>query len=68
MTTGDGGGSCATLGGGTGSGVGVGMGGRGAVAPVASLGLAALVVRGKCQRCVPVSSCQLERIGWPSGW
>ncbi len=67
MTTGDGGGSHVTLGGGTGSRGGVGMGDQGAVALVASWVLAALVVRGKCQRHEPVS-CQPERIGWQSGW
>jgi hypothetical protein len=68
MTTGDGEGSCMTLGGGAGSREGVRMGGQGTVAPVTSWGLAALVVRGKRQRHGPVSSHQPERIGWPSGW
>ncbi len=52
---------------GAGSGEGVGMGDQGAVALVASWGLAASVVRGKCQRRGPVSSRQPERIGWLSG-
>jgi hypothetical protein len=68
MTTRDGGGSHLILAGGAGSGGGVEMGGQGAVAPVASWGLAASVVKGKCQRHGPVSSCQPDLIGWPSGW
>jgi hypothetical protein len=43
MTTGDGGGSWVIMGGGAGSRGGLGMGGQGAVAPVASWGLAASV-------------------------
>jgi hypothetical protein len=48
MTTGDSGGSCVTQGDGARGGEGVRMGGKGAVVPVASWGLLALVVRGKC--------------------
>ena len=68
MKVGEGGDSCMTLGGGTGSKEGAGMGGQGTVAIVASWWLAALAVRGKCHSLRPVSSCQPERIGWPSGW
>jgi hypothetical protein len=50
------------------NGGGVGMGSQGAVAPVASWGLVALMVKGKCQRHGSVSSHQPERIGRPSGW
>jgi hypothetical protein len=62
MITGDNGGSQVTLSDGAGSREGVRMGGRGTVAPVASWGVAALVVRGKCQRCGPVSSLQPEEL------
>ncbi len=68
MTVEAGGGSHVILGGGAESRAGVGMGGQGAVSPVASWGLVASAVRGKCHSPGPVSSCQPERFGWPSGW